>query len=133
MVRITRIIMAFSGLPGVPQTLLYERWTSKGIYSVDSDQKSAGECLDTPFPVTVGSKWVANGPSETQEMEVIGMETVALPERSYKNCLKLSFKNSPRVGAANSGIEYLAPKIRLVKMDIEGGTKMTITIKSTNN
>jgi hypothetical protein len=65
--RYHREIMAFSGLPGARQETLHERWTPKGVYAVDAQNKAVGEYLDTPFPISGGSKWSANTPREIDE------------------------------------------------------------------
>jgi len=128
-----KYIIAYSGLPGVDQDVVYQRWTSAGIYAIDGRNADMRERLDTPFPVAVGSKWTSESPSETDHYEAIGIESLELREHTYRDCLKLSFDTQSKNGPKRSGVEYLADGIGMVKTEVSGGAlgaDISITIDS---
>jgi hypothetical protein len=56
-------------------------------------------------------------------LEALGIETVEVSGRTYKDCLKVSFTH---VQAGGTGMEYLASGIGIVKMVMnENGVPMT--------
>lgn len=102
-------VITYSGLPGVDDEIVYERWDADGIHCIDGSDESKTEYLDTAFPLATGKSWHSNNSDQTQ-YEVVGTETVDTPNNTFQDCLKIKFKR-----AKNEGTEYLAPNIGWVK------------------
>ena len=60
--RYYKIVSVFSGLPGLGEQIQYLRWTREGVYEADAAGKDPPEYLDTPFPISIGSTWLAQSP-----------------------------------------------------------------------
>jgi hypothetical protein len=52
-------------------------------------------------------------------------------QKTYEDCLKISFRNSPKQGQGSNGVEYLTPRVGLIKMELHAGVDMTITLQPT--
>jgi hypothetical protein len=121
-------ISTFSGIPGVDQQTSYSRVAPEGVYILDGDDLAKPEYLDTPFPVGVGNSWKSIGPTSQSNYSVIGVETVDTPTRTFKNCLRLTFKRHDKSGLTE-GTQYLAPGIGLVRMvATASGVPVTFTL-----
>jgi hypothetical protein len=124
-----KLVNTFFGVPGLDQQIVFQRWTSAGIYAVDGNHKDSPEYLDTPFPVSVGSTWTSKAPDHTDTYKVLGIETVDTPHETFKDCLKVSVTGNGANGS-NEGTEYLAPNIGLVKLvTVASGVRMTLTLE----
>lgn len=121
-------VSTLSGIPGVDQQISYSRVTPEGVYVLDGDDLTKPEYLDTPFPVGVGNSWESIGPTSKSNFSVVGVETVDTPTRTFKNCLRLTFKRQDKSGLTE-GTQYLAPGIGLVRMvATASGVPMTFTL-----
>jgi len=118
--RYYKIVDTYLGIPGQDQQVFYSRWTPDGIYLIDGDRKDKPEYLAIPFPVSVGISWVANNDKSTT-YHAEGLETIETPNETYKDCLKVSFKD-----AGAEGTEYLAPNVGRVKLVTRG---LTLTLQ----
>ena len=126
--RYFKSVSTFAGIPGLDQQISYSRVAPEGIYVIDGDDPTKPEYLDTRFPVTVGGSWESIGPTSRTSYSVVGIETVDIPLRTFKNCLRLAFKRQDKSGLTE-GTQYLAPDIGLVKMVATGsGVPMTFTL-----
>jgi hypothetical protein len=126
--RYTRVVVSFSGLPGLDQQVSYSRLTGRGAYTIDGDNKDKPEYLDTPLPLEVGTHWTSNGPSSQSSFEVVGAESMEAANETFEKCLKITFKRTDKNGSSE-GTEYLAPKIGLVKMYTRSAdTPMTFSL-----
>lgn len=121
-------VTTFSGIPGADQQIQYLRWSSQGIYSIDTTNREKAEFLETPFPISVGSSWTSKTPNAQANYEATSIETVDLPDRAYSNCLKVSIKSESN-DTKSSGTQYLAPGVGIVRIVMNmNGMPMTLTL-----
>jgi hypothetical protein len=88
----------------------YNRRTIEGIYRLDARSADKKEYLMIPFPLTVGRKWTTQSSNSHLESVAEKIESIEFLGKTYKNCLKISFK-----GDANTkplqGYSYFTPDI----------------------
>jgi hypothetical protein len=126
--RYYKMIITFTGIPGLDQQISYSRSTPEGVYTIDGDSMDKPEYLETPFPVSVGSSWTSVGPSSRGTYHALDLETVETGNETFKDCLKVSVKTDGKTGSGE-GTEYLAPGIGMVRMSLTAsGIPMTFTL-----
>jgi hypothetical protein len=125
-----KIVSVFSGLPGVDEQIQYLRWTPEGVYAIDGTSKDKPEYLDTPLPIAAGSSWLSQGPNTRTRYKAVGTESVAIVDRTYKKCLKVSFTQDV-AGGNNEGTAYSAPNVGMVKLILhtDNGVSMTFMLE----
>jgi hypothetical protein len=99
--------IAVVDLPGLAPFISYNRWANDGIYSYDTTNKR--EFLVQPFVVA------------GQEYDIfirhykVSVENVYLPDRTLKDCLKISISYQGDGGVLITEESLYAPKLGLVK------------------
>ncbi|MFC1890120.1 hypothetical protein ACFL4G_10225 [Thermodesulfobacteriota bacterium] len=107
-------VSVISGIPGTEPEVVFSRWSSDGVYSIDGEHKDKPEYLSTPFPMEVGKTWTIKKPKTQSEYRAEAIETLELFDQTYENCLKIAFKT--KAGASLiEGTMYHAKGIGLVK------------------
>jgi hypothetical protein len=95
---------------GAQPKINYTRRSKEGIYKVDLADTIKREYLMVPFPMAVGKRWTTQSTGSRLESVAEKIESIEFLGKTYKNCLKISFK-----GEANSkpiqGYSYFAPEI----------------------
>ena len=113
-----KLVTVFAGIPGAESQVNYYRRTDEGIYSISGKHKDQPEYLETPFPLQVGKNWTVKTSDAELTYRVEGVETAELFDKSYDNCLKVSFsgsRNSMGTKVQIEGYSYRAPKVGEVK------------------
>ncbi len=113
----------------------YDRKAEEGLFTVPASDKDKPEFLDVPLLLKVGEtqtfNWNVGQLPYTREMTLLGMETLSLSGKTYKNCLKFSQKlwyekDAAKVVVMNF-IVYYAPNIGKVKKVDTVGDKTMMT------
>jgi hypothetical protein len=119
-------VTVISGIPGAGAAIQYRRWDSQGIHTIDGDDETQTEYLDTPLPINVGDAWTVKKPKGEAKYRAEAIEPLDLPDRKYDRCLKLAYQDH-----AGSGYSYYAPGLGQVKGVIQGrGVTVTFTLDS---
>ncbi len=116
-----------SNVPGAPQSptdVRYYRVASDGIYIINGQNPTNPELLEMPLPIPLGTKWLS-GRTEVQA-EAAG--TVEVGGRSYRDCLKLTFKQADGIHSVQY---YLAPDVGMVKAVFESANPSKSTFELT--
>jgi hypothetical protein len=103
-----------TGFPGVEPRINYYRKSSDGLYEIRDSHRDAGEYLLIPFPVEVGNSWHVQAAGLDLMYKAEAIVSVPLPERTYKNCLQLTFKGTAD-GDQLEGETYQAPGIGTIR------------------
>lgn len=90
--------------------ICYKRRAKEGIYRIDGKHKDQPEYLVTPFPLKVGDTWTVEAPDGRTTYRAENIEPVKVPNRTYENCLKVSFQGM-RGSVHCDGTYYLAPGV----------------------
>jgi hypothetical protein len=131
--RYHKIVSTFMGIPGLDQMVQFSRLARDGEYTIDGDSMDKPEYLDTPLPLAVGSSWTQTGSASPDVYSAVGIETVETPAKTYKDCLKLTYKGHDKNGPTE-GTVYLAPHIGMVKtIATANGVPMTLTLVKQGN
>jgi hypothetical protein len=118
-----RTVTSFSGVTNLDASLIYYRRSPQGIHKIYGRHINAPEFVEIPFPLAVGESWTVDDPDGTLQYTADGIESVTTPDRTYPNCLKVSFK-SQNSSVGYEGYSYHAPGIGEVKavMKLNGST-----------
>lgn len=118
-----KLTTTYEGSPGMPpQTVSYLRKADNGIYLIPEDQKDKPPLLSTPLPLRVGKTWQlqSHSPGVKGSYRVEGRETVALPGKTYEDCLKI-YLQQEKDGIRGERLDYVAPNIGIVKQLVTFG------------
>ena len=113
-----------SGIPGAPTQTRFVRRDKTGIYAINGDDSTKTEYLEIPLPVQVGSSWTSKSPRGELHYRAEAIEAAQLFDRSYENCLKVSFTSS-----VGEGYACHAPGLGMVRSVIKAsGVTMELTL-----
>lgn len=121
------VTTTFSDLPGMDELTIYRRKSTRGIYAINALDKSKQEYLETVLPLTVGQTWqtVIFGMTITSTVE--GKESVKIDDKTYENCMRISYKSSD--GKLN-GTFYQAPDVgNVLETTSVDGKTLKFTLK----
>jgi hypothetical protein len=116
-----KVVTFFQGFPEMPESVTWYRRASDGIYRIDGKTDNP-ERLFLPLPPVPGFSWTVEEPGG-KSVGTIGAEpSVDLPQRSYRDCLKLNMENFDTHGkTASKTTIYLARGVGGVKAEMEFG------------
>lgn len=106
-----KLLYVYSGIPGVETETYYIRKSDEGYFAINGKYKGSSEYLDMKLPIEVGSNWKSIMPELEIDYNIVGIETLELIDRKYKNCIKITFERND----GGEGIIYLAKGIGMVK------------------
>jgi hypothetical protein len=116
-----------SGTPEVGkgiESVRYYRVAEDGIYVRPGNDPDRLELLEMPLPIPIGTKWLS-GATEVQA-ERVG--TVKVGEREYRDCLKLTLRQSDGLRTTEN---YLAPDVGTIKSVFVNATEPRSTVELT--
>jgi len=123
---------------GAEQLVSYDRKAKEGLFGITAQYKNTPEQLVLPPLLSVGQThtYTAYVPVRTTtEATMLGKEALSLPDTTYENCYKFSFKTvydeGDGEGEPSEGISYVAPNIGLVKTFMHVPNKVTFTMTLT--
>jgi len=109
-----KIVNIYSGIPGLENEIFFIRYTPEGIYRLEKSTNSKEQIL-YPFPLLINTTWnFKDREGYKYECTVTSNEDLYLPEKTYKNCLKITWNGKKSYNEVE-GLEYLAPGIGVVK------------------
>lgn len=74
------------------QEVFYFRDAPEGVYRVDEKHRDFGEYLETPRPLTVGSKWTVKGPAITMDYHVEELADIEVVHgQRYRQCWRVKY------------------------------------------
>ncbi len=116
-------INVYSGIPGAEAEVYYERESNEGIFTIDGKHKDKPEYLDVMFPLEIGINWTSHRPAGDVHFRVESLETLELIDRTYKDCLRISYTGSYE-SKSFEGYYFLAKDVGMVKdvYKIQGAT-----------
>jgi len=103
-------INVYSGIPGAEAEVFYYRHTNEG----NGKYKDRPEYLDTMFPLEIGTIWTSQTPTGDIHYRVVSLETLELIDRTYKDCLRVSYNGSYE-SSQLEGYFFLAKDVGVVK------------------
>jgi hypothetical protein len=107
------------GVPGELPSVTYERLGEGGLFVISEKQDGtrSAEFLALPLPVAPGRSWTTTtSDGMTSVMKAEDIEDVDLPDKTYRNCLKIHMRTQfPGNGPSLEGWSYLAPGVGQVK------------------
>jgi hypothetical protein len=106
------------------ESVRYYRVADDGIYVRLGNDPERPELLEIPLPTPIGTRWLS-GATEAQA-ERAG--TINIGGREYKDCLKITFRQSDGVHITEY---YLAPDVGAVKVVYVNNTEPKSTIELT--
>jgi len=121
------VTTTFTDLPKMKDFTMYRRKSVRGIYAISALDKTKQEHLEAALPLTEGQTWktVINGQVIISTVE--GKETVKVDDKTYENCIKVSYKSS---GSNLTGTFYQAPDVGNVQETTTvGGITFKFTLK----
>jgi hypothetical protein len=116
-----------SGTPEIGkgiESVRYYRVAEDGIYVRPGNDPDRPELLEMPLPIPIGTKWLS-GSTEVQA-ERVG--TVEVGDREYRDCLKLTFRQSDGLCTTEN---YLAPNVGIIKSVFVNNTEPKSTVELT--
>ena len=119
-----RIRAHWENLPNNPDLTTFARKDEKGVYSINGTV----EKTELVLPLKIGAKWEQPSPDGTMTVTVLGIETIEVEGKSYKNCFHL---RGNFFGTIYTDDFWQAPNVGLVKSENvnKDGTKLTFTLK----
>jgi hypothetical protein len=109
-----KVTTTITGVPLVPDTLIYYRSTSDGIYQVLEGDEKSPEWLYLPAKIEIGDRWGAKTPSGDFQFKAVALEDVDTPSGRFPQCLKL-LVTMKKTLATNTQEQWLAPGVGVVK------------------
>jgi hypothetical protein len=118
-----KMVTVSSGMPGAKDGTTFYRIGDDGVYQHDGNE----EQLFLPSSLKEGTSWTINGPNGALHYRVEGIETAHLVDKTYENCIKISYEGDHAVSglpwqqtARIKGVVYRAKGIGEVKSFMEG-------------
>jgi hypothetical protein len=116
-----KVVTFFQGFPEMPDSVTWYRRASNGIYRIDGKIDNP-ERLFLPLPPDPGFSWTVEEPGGKSVGTIEAEPSVDLPQRSYRDCLKLKMENfDPHGKTASKTTIYLASGVGGVKAEMEFG------------
>jgi hypothetical protein len=106
------------------EAVRYYRIADDGIYVRPGIDPDRPDLLEMPLPIPIGTKWLS-GSTEVQA-ERVG--TVKVGDREYRDCLKLTLRQSDGVRVTEN---YLAPDVGIIKSVSVNNTEPKSTVELT--
>jgi hypothetical protein len=106
------------------EAVRYYRVADDGIYVRLGNDPERPELLEIPLPIPIGTRWL----SGATEVQAERASTINIGGREYKDCLKLTFRQSDGVHITEY---YLAPDVGAVKVVYVNHTDPQSTIELT--
>jgi len=99
-----------------------------GVYSIDESVVGSAEQVEVVLPLKPGAMWRQTVGAKTMTNTVIGLESVAVPGKTYENCFHI------RISSADGSYTedfWEAPRVGIVKSTVVygSGLKITLTIQ----
>jgi hypothetical protein len=101
----------FSNVPTIGRQIedtRYYRFAEDGIYFRPGNDPDKPDLLEIPLPIPTGVKWL----SGATEVQAERAGTIQIGGRSYKDCLKLTFRLADGVRTTTN---YYAPGVGIIK------------------
>jgi hypothetical protein len=109
-----KVTTTITGVPFMPDTLIYYRPTADGVYQVLEGDEGSPEWLYLPAKIKIGDRWGSKTPSGDFEFKADGVEDVKTAYGEYPQCLKLSVTIKKTL-VNNTQVQWLAPGVGVVK------------------
>ncbi|HVA46410.1 MAG TPA: hypothetical protein VNH11_08555 [Pirellulales bacterium] len=109
-----KVTTTITGVPFIPDTLIYYRATRDGVYQVLEGDEQSPEWLYLPSSFKIGDRWGAKTTSGDFEFTAFGFEDVETPAGKYPHCLKLSVVMKKTL-ATNTQQQWLAAGVGVVR------------------
>ena len=106
------------------EAVRYYRVADDGIYVRPGTDPDRPELLEMPLPIPIGTKWLS-GSTEVQA-ERVG--TIKVGDREYRDCLKLTLRQSDGLRTTEN---YLAPDVGTIKSVYVNNTEPKSTVELT--
>ena len=121
------VTTTFTDLPKMKDFTMYRRKSARGIYAINALDKTRQEYLEAALPLTVGQAWKTTIGGQTFTSTVESKESVKIDDKTYENCVKVSYKSS---NGNLSGAYYQAPDVGNVQETTTvGGKAFKFTLK----
>jgi hypothetical protein len=123
-------VVVISDSSGTPESgkgieaVRYYRVAEDGIYVRPGNDPDRPDLLEMPLPIPIGTKWLS-GATEVQA-ERVG--TVKVGDREYRDCLKLTLRQSDGLRTTEN---YLAPDVGTIKSVFVNNTEPKSTVELT--
>ena len=121
------LVSDFSNIPEIGkavESVRYYRVAEDGIYVRPGNDPDRPELLEMPLPIPIGTKWLS-GSTEVQAERV---STVKVGDREYRDCLKLTLRQSDGLRVTE---DYLAPNVGTIKSVFVNNTAPKSTVEIT--
>jgi serine/threonine protein kinase len=116
-----KVVTFFRGFPDASEAATWYRRAADGIYRIDGKSENP-ERLFLPLPSQGEYSWTVEESAAKSVSSIAAIETVDLPECSYRDCLKLHTVNSDKQGRITSqSTFYFVRGLGGVKGDLEFG------------
>ena len=121
------VLTTFSGLPDMKDTTMYRRKTARAVFAFSSLDPSKQEYLEAVLPLEVGQTWKTTVAGQPMTTTVEGKEAVTVGDKTYPDCMKISYKAS---SGMVSGMYYQAPDVgNILETTTVAGSVYTFTLK----
>jgi hypothetical protein len=110
----SKVTTTITGVPFVPDTLIYYRPAPEGVYQVLEGDEKSPEWLYLPAKIKIGDRWGAETPSGNFQFTAVALEDVETPSGKYPQCLKLKVTMKKTL-VTNTQEQWLAPGVGVVK------------------
>jgi hypothetical protein len=121
------LVSDFSSVPEIGkagESVRYYRVAEDGIYVRPGIDPDKPDLLEMPLPIPIGTKWLS-GSTEVQA-ERVG--TIKVGNREYRDCLKLTLRQSDGLRVTEN---YLAPDVGTIKSVFVNNTEPKSTVEIT--
>ena len=121
------LVSDFSSVPEIGkavESVRYYRVAEDGIYVRPGIDPDRPDLLEMPLPIPIGTKWL----SGSTEVQAERGGTVKVGNREYRDCLKLTLRNSDGLRVTEN---YLAPDVGTIKSIFVNNTEPKSTIEIT--
>lgn len=122
-----KVTTTFTGLPLMPDQLIYYRPAAEGVFQVLGGDEESSEWLYLPARIKIGDHWGADTPSGQFRFAAVGLEDVVTPKGKYPNCLKLQVTMKKKL-LTNTQFQWLAAGIGVVKQSDSNAVFASATV-----
>jgi hypothetical protein len=120
------VTTSFTGLEKMKDFTMYRRKSAKGVYAISALDKDKQEHLEVALPLAVGQTWKTFVFGQSIESTVEATEAVKIGEKTYENCMKISYLSGDR---KLSGTYWQAPDVGNVQEETRvGGSVFKFTL-----
>ena len=111
-----KVTTTITGVPFMPDTLIYYRPARGGIYQVLEGDEKSPDWLYLPASIELGDRWGATTPSGDYQFTAVALEDVETSSGTYPQCLKLSVTMKKTL-VTNNQEQWLAAGVGVVKQN----------------